>query len=59
MLVETESSVSVSTEHIGNGSPVEVGDDVFVATCNFRGYGTLVAKEYLEQGSTTKTCITP
>ena len=59
MLVETESGVSVSTEHIGNCSPVEVGDDVFIATCNFRGYGTIVAKEFLDQGSSTKSCFAP
>jgi len=30
---------------------------VFVATCNFRGYGTIVIKEFLDPGNCTGTCL--
>lgn len=59
IFAETESQVAVQTGRLGNCSPVEVGGDVFIATCNFRGYGTIIIKEFLDPGQSTTTCVIP
>lgn len=30
---------------------------MFIATCNFRGYGTIVIREFLDPGNCTGTCL--
>lgn len=59
ILAETDAQASVQTGGISSCSPVEVGGDVFVATCNFRGYGTIVIKEFLDPGNCASPCVVP
>ncbi len=58
ILAETESQVAVQTGGLGSCSPVEVGSDVFIATCNFRGKGSIIIKEFLDPGQSLGACGT-